>query len=194
MIWVSGLEELTLPGPQLAVYARAVREATERGQATFALYGGFFHVLLGGFGLGGASHGIGYGEYRSWLELPRSGPPPARYYLRRVHRYVSQELAYQLYLRDRALVECDCLECEGQPPIGLDYHALMKHSVWSRADEVAAWAGLAPREAAERLEGEYRAFATDLDRARLPAFLRPQVSGMWSHVSQWVDAIRSAAR
>ena len=133
VVWVSGLEELMLPADELAIYGRAIRAAAERGQDTFALYGGFFHVLLGGVGLRGASHGIGYGEYRTWIELPQSGPPPARYYLRRVHRYVSQELAYQLYLRDRSLVECNCNECQGQPPIALDYHALMKHSVWARA-------------------------------------------------------------
>ncbi|MCW3047312.1 MAG: hypothetical protein JWO74_1596 [Solirubrobacterales bacterium] len=193
VIWVSGLEELVLPADQLATYARTVRAAAERGQQTFALYGGFFHVLLGGLGLRGASHGIGYGEYRSWIELPTSGPPPARYYLRRVHRYVSQELAYQLYMRDRTLVECNCDECNGQPPIALDYHELMKHSVRARAEEIEAWSRLDPITAAELLETEHTAWERVVPNLGLPPFLRPQAERSYEHLLRWAHALRLAA-
>jgi hypothetical protein len=190
VLWVSRLEELTLPGGELATYARAIQSATERGQDTFALYGGFFHVLLAGFGLKGSSHGIGYGEYREWTELPQSGPPPARYYLRRVHRYVSQELAYQLYLVDRSLVECDCAECDGRPPIALDYHALMKHSVRARAEEIERWTQFDPATSADLLETEHEAFSRSLTRLRLPPFLRPQAERSYEHLPRWVEALR----
>jgi hypothetical protein len=193
VIWVSGLEELALPPAELAVYAKALASARDRNQQTFALYGGFFHVLMGGFGLRGASHGIGYGEYRSWLELPQSGPPPARYYLRRVHRYVSQELAYQLYMRDRTLVECDCAECNGQPPIALDYHALMKHSVRARAAEIKSWSGLDPITAADILDDEHAAWDRVVPNLRLPPFLRPQAERSYEHLPRWVEALRRAA-
>jgi hypothetical protein len=192
-IWVSGLEELMLPADQLAIYARAILTAAQRGQQTFALYGGFFHVLLGGLGLGGASHGIGYGEYRAWVELPTSGPPPARYYLRRLHRYVSQELAYQLYLRDRTLVECNCAECDGQPPIALDYHELMKHSVRARAEEIEAWGQLDCITAAELLEAEHSAWERVVPSLRLPPFLRPQAERSFEHLVRWARALRLAA-
>lgn len=190
VVWASGLEELTLSATDLATYARAIRRASDRGQATFALYGGFFHVLLGGLGLRGASHGIGYGEYRTWLELPQSGPPPARYYLRRVHRYVSQELAYQLYIRDRSLVECSCAECDGLPPIALDYHALMRHSVRVRAEEINHWSQLAPGDAADLLETEYEAFGRAIRRLSLPPFLAPQADRSYDHLARWVEALR----
>jgi hypothetical protein len=192
VVWVSRLEELTLSGDELATYARAIQSGTERGQDTFALYGGFFHVLLGGFGLKGASHGIGYGEYREWTELPQSGPPPARYYLRRLHRYVSQELAYQLYLGDRSLAECDCDECGGRPPIALDYHELMKHSVRARAEEIARWTQFSPATAADLLETEHELFRDAVARLRLPPFLRPQAERSYDHLPRWVEALRNA--
>lgn len=192
-IWVSGLEELAVAPNELAIYARAVYTAAQRGQQTFALYGGFFHVLLGSLGLRGASHGIGYGEYRAWIELPTSGPPPARYYLRRLHRYVSQELAYQLYLRDRTLVECNCDECNGQPPIALDYHELMKHSVRARAEEIEAWSPLEPVAAAELLEAEHAAWERVVPNLRLPPFLRPQAERSYDHLPRWSRALRLAA-
>ena len=192
VIWVSGLEELMLPADQLATYARGVRTAADRGQQTFALYGGFFHVLLGGLGLRGASHGIGYGEYRAWIELPTSGPPPARYYLRRLHRYVSQELAYQLFLRDRTLVECNCAECNGQPPISLDYHELMKHSVRARQEEIDTWSQLDPITAAEVLEDEHAAWERVVPNLRLPPFLRPQAERSYEHLPRWAEALRLA--
>jgi hypothetical protein len=189
-VWVSGLEELMLPAADLETYAQAIADASGRGQLPFALYGGFFHVLLGGVGLVGASHGIGFGEYRNWLELPESGPPPARYYLRRVHRYVSQELAYQLYLRDRSLVECDCAECRGQPPIALDYHSLMRHSVRVRSAEIAAWSGLDPVTAADALEEEHQSFSRTIRGLRLPPFLGPQADRSYDHLPRWAEALR----
>jgi hypothetical protein len=192
VIWVSGLEELMLPARDLATYARAVRAATNSGHETFALYGGFFHVLLSGFGLRGASHGIGYGEYRAWTELPQSGPPPPRYYLRRVHRYVSQELAYALYLGDRSLAECECAECRGRPPIALDYHSLMKHSVRARAEEIRRWTQFDPATAADLLETEHETFRRAVGRIRLPAFLRQSAERSYDHLPRWVEALRNA--
>src|SRR5207244_3121757 len=124
-----------------------------RGQNLFGLYGGFFSVLLAGIGLDGSCHGIGYGEYRHWPELPRSGPPPARYYLPRVHRYVSQDLAYELWRRNESLTACHCAICNGGPPL-LDYHDLMKHSVLVRQSEIDSWSDLRMTDAAERLEVE----------------------------------------
>ena len=99
IVWVSGLEELEVLPSQLADYGRSVQAATQRGQSCFALYGGFFSVILAAMGLKGACHGIGYGEHRSWPELHQSGPPPSRYYAPRFHRYIGQDLAYQLWSR-----------------------------------------------------------------------------------------------
>jgi hypothetical protein len=115
------------------VYLRVLHPYTVGSAANqklpFALYGGFFSVMAGTVGLVGSSHGIGYGEYRAWPELPRSGPPPARYYLRQLHRYIAQEDAQRLWMADRNLASCPCNQCMGRAPIELEYHDLMRHSV-----------------------------------------------------------------
>jgi hypothetical protein len=188
-IWVSGLNELETTSQRLALYAQTIRNAREAGTKTFALYGGFFSVLLGSFGLSGSSHGIGYGEYRSWLELPQSGPPPARYYLPRAHRYVSQELAHQMWLADRDLAACGCEDCEGESPIFLEYQALMRHSVRRRAIEVAEWAGLEPGDCFDRLRREHASYTRDLEGVDLPQFWRRAADRTADAMDSWVLAL-----
>jgi hypothetical protein len=192
-IWVSGLDELTTSAFTLAEYADAIGKATERGQALFALYGGFFSVLLSSKGLRGVSHGIGFGESRVWIELPTSGPPPPRYYLRQVHRYVPQELAYQLWLKDRALARCECSECRGGSPIELEYHSLMKHSVLCRSQEIGAWVGLTEKEMAHRLDREEHDFRTRLEAIQLPDQARAAAVKSYSHLAVWSEALRMQA-
>ena len=75
-VWISGLNELDSSAADLALYAEIIHNACRQGHRIFALYGGFFAVLLASLGLSGVAHGIGYGEHREWRELPRSGPPP----------------------------------------------------------------------------------------------------------------------
>jgi hypothetical protein len=188
VVWISGLHELELPPEELAQYGLALRAARARDQSCFALYGGFFSVLLASSGLDGASHGIGYGEHRTWLELPRSGPPPARFYLPRVHRYIGQDLAYQLWSRNPELTHCACAVCNGGPPV-LKYHELMKHSVLVRQREIDDWGGLAPRAAAERLRHERVAFLEDLRAARLPMPVRTAAARTHAHLDGWAEAL-----
>ena len=88
VIWVSGLDEMRSGALELAQYAKTIRRMSAASKRSFALYGGFFAVILQNLGLGGASHGIGFGEYRDWVELPQSGMPPARYYVPQIHRYL----------------------------------------------------------------------------------------------------------
>jgi hypothetical protein len=191
-VWVSALEELTSPERSLAAYLQAIATATDSGKELFALYGGFFSVLASAAGLVGACHGIGYGEYRNWIELPQSGPPPARYYLPQVHRYVSQELAYQLWLEDRALAECDCAQCEGQPPIALEYHSLMKHSVHCRSAEIDEWVGLAPAAMVARLTDERTGFLRRLHRTDLSDYTIASGERSAAHLSVWEQALTEA--
>ena len=127
-VWVSGLDELGSDPTLLRDYAWAIQEVSGDIEM-FALYGGFFSVLLSAVGLRGSCHGIGFGESRAYPELQRSGPPPSRYYMPTLHRYVLPDLAYQLWLHDPKLAECSCRVCDGMPPMELDYHSLMMHSV-----------------------------------------------------------------
>lgn len=108
--------------------------------------------------------------------------------------FVSQELAYQLYLGDRSLAECDCAECNGQPPIALDYHALMRHSVRVRSDEIDQWSSVAPRDAADRLESEHAAFSRAVGSLRLPPFLVSQADRSYDHLPRWCRRSASCSR
>lgn len=186
-IWVSGLDELVLPVSVLRDYADSVRVAVERGKRLFALYGGFFSVLLASVGLGGSCHGIGYGEYRDWLELPQSGPPPARYYLPRLHRYVSVEHVLQLWFADASLASCSCDVCEEQPPVDLDYHSLMMHSVWCRAREIEEWSGTSTTQIATRLRQEQDEFLSLLSRSRASELVKREATRNAQHLYIWIS-------
>lgn len=188
-IWVSGLEELTADSSELANYGQTVSDASDDGMELFALYGGFFSVLLQNVGLSGSSHGIGFGEYRQWVELPSSGPPPARYYLPQLHRYVQPDEATQLYFADRRLAECGCVECESEPPIALDYHALMRHSVRCRATEIQEWSDLGVSGAAQRLDEEYAEFRQVLHSCGLPDIAVNRIEQRGAHIPRWVHAL-----
>jgi len=189
LIWVSGLEELGSDSTELLAYGEAIREAESRGQACFAMYGGFFSVMLGSLGLRGACHGIGYGEHRNWPELQQSGPPPARYYAPRFHRYIGQDLAYQLWSLDANLTSCECDICKGRPPL-LDYHDLMKHSVLARQAEIERWSALNLGEAVTLLAQESESLEADIRAAGLPTPLIGPTERATRHLVRWIAALR----
>jgi hypothetical protein len=190
VVWVSHLDEFSLPSPMLADYARAI-QAASADKRIFALYGGFFSVLLSSVGLGGSCHGIGFGEYRDWLELPQSGPPPARYYLPMLHRYVSPELAFQLWVADNDLAGCDCDACDGQPPVELDYHSLMTHSVICRTKEIDEWVGLDTGAIVARLTEERKDFLAKLYRSNTSDLIKTEANRNTQHLQAWIDAFAS---
>jgi hypothetical protein len=189
VVWVSDLDEHNTTGDELLAYRRAVENAVGRGHEPFALYGGFFSVLLGVVGLCGASHGVGFSEHRSWRELPKSGAPPARYYLRRAHRYVSQDLAQVLYNVATDITECPCPHCDQRPPIALDYHELMKHSVWCRDEEIRTWFGTDRHAAARILRDEFDGLTRQLSAARLVPRIRERALGAIQHLPEWATAL-----
>jgi hypothetical protein len=191
VVWVSDLNELDSDSYDLSEYGRALQDASQRGVELFALYGGFFSVLLSSTGLIGSCHGIGFGESRSWIELPQSGQPPARYYLRRFHRYVSVEFAYQLWRNDRSLAECPCPECSGIPPVALEYHNLMKHSVYARAEEVNQWAGRDLAESTTALRQEWQELRGQIEV--LPPLQLQQSERASAHIPVWIRALRHLA-
>lgn len=191
MVWVSGLNELDASADDLGVYSRTIAHSTRQGKALACLYGGFFSVLLGCTGLSGSSHGVGFGENRQWRELPQSGPPPARYYVPAVHRYIGQEDADELFGIDSDLIGCDCGICGGQPPLTLDYHDLMKHSVLCRSREIAEWASLSPAAAADRLYLEWEQADQRLrEIGTMATTLPPRVLNIADHLPRWVSALR----
>jgi hypothetical protein len=192
-IWVSALDELTKPAGELAEYARAIRSGAGSGKFLFALYGGFFSVLLQNIGLSGSSHGVGYGEQRDWVELPESGPPPQRYYVPQLHRYMQPDRATQLLFADQRLAICECEECEGVPPIALDYHALMKHSVRCRSMEIDSWSGMTVEDMARRLDHETTEYRQVLHASGLGGIVVDSVERQMRHLDEWQRALTMLA-
>ena len=189
-IWVSGLDEREAAPEELASYLGAIADSRERGIRAFALYGGFFAVVAGRVGLSGACHGIGFGEHRDWPELPRSGPAPPRFYLPKIHRYVSQEDAQRLHNAAPRLARCECEHCGGREPIELEYHDLMKHSVACRAVEIEELSLVDLQIAADWLESELAEFLDGLAAADTTDLLWSRMSRASEHLNRWVSAIR----
>lgn len=193
VVWVSDLHELESTVEELAAYLGAIHAATSRGQRIAAAYGGFFAVLASTVGLAGLSHGIGYGEHRAWLELPQSGPPPARYYIPALHRYVQQDLAQTIWERARSLGACSCDVCRGRPPVLLDYHELMQHSVLARRAEIEEWADRDPTTAISRLRDETAEAHNQLEAVVGGALLSSRVEALGAHLFRWLRALEIAA-
>ena len=191
VVWVSGLDEHNAALDELIGYRTAIENAGVRGQEIFALYGGFFSVLLGTVGLRGAAHGVGFSEHRFWRELPESGAPPARYYLPRAHRYVTQGLAQILWERNPALTVCSCPHCDGRAPVQLDYHELMKHSVYCRAEEIEHWCGIHLDEASARLLAEHTSLSAEVQRLGLVPRLLDRAMSALAHLPTWARALGS---
>lgn len=190
--WVSRLDELSLgpePTDELARYGMAIRSAAERGQTIFALYGGFFSVILGRYGLLGSSHGVGYGEHRDHVELPSSGAPPARYYVPRLHRYVGVDVAATLWSEAPELVACGCVECSGRSPASLDYHELMRHSVRARKSEIESWTLMTTEDVIATLLADFKDFQRTIDDLVIPRGIRRRAEGVYQHLMKWVQVL-----
>lgn len=188
-IWVSRLDELKVSPGELVDYGSAIALLHGSERRSFALYGGFFAVLLSAIGLGGHSHGIGYGENRHWEELPKSGPPPARYYLPTVHRYVRQEDAERLWRTDRALVAGH----SDASPASLTYHELMVHSVKSRVEELNAFCKLRLDDSIRYLDDQARDFRERVTLSGDPLLIR-KLGQMTEHLPRWLRALRQLAK
>jgi hypothetical protein len=194
VIWVDNLNELQVDHAgmdRLTAYGRAIRNAAVAGKSMFALYGGYFAVTLNSVGLNGCSHGVGFGENRAYIELPNSGPPPARYYLPIVHKYISQDLAQYLSLYAPALLDCDCGECLLGPPGDLDYHSLMKHSVHARAAEIRGAVGKTPEDLAQELTDSAGFIARTLSSVAFPKNLDRQAQTLFNHLDPWAACLRA---
>ncbi|MDO8184679.1 hypothetical protein Q5424_04940 [Conexibacter sp. JD483] len=190
VLWASGLDEHNVEPAKLVAYRDAIVNAAAQGHAPFGLYGGFFSVLLGTFGLRGSSHGVGFSEHRAWEELPSAGAAPARYYLRRAHRYVMQDLAQQLHEASPDLTSCPCPHCNDRAPFELDYHELMKHSVWCRAEEIAVWAAMDTATAADALQNEFQALTIEINQAQgIAPATKKKARRSIEHLPRWVAAL-----
>lgn len=92
-------KEHDAPAEELAAYKRAVQLASSEQLAPYMLFGGYFSMLMGYFGLEGFANGVGYGEWRD-SGYHKGGTAISRIYLLKLHRYVDPPTA-------QALIACD---------------------------------------------------------------------------------------
>lgn len=184
--WVSGLDEFKVTSEaELIAYGHALQASQSRGQAVFALYGGFLSVLFSRYGLNGSSHGIGFGEHRDWVELPSSGAPPARYYVPKLHKYIGVDVADTIWRQFPSLIACDCDECGGRSPNSLDYHGLMKHSVRARSVEIETWLPRTTNEVIDQLNQDSQSFKSAISELVAPSKVIRRAEESYAHLNMW---------
>ncbi len=192
VIWVSGLDEYRSDFKTLTEYARAISSANARAVRPFALYGGYFAVLLGHLGLRGASHGVGFGDHRDWVELPSSGAPQARFYVFALHRYVPVDLAVALWRVAPELIVDARFEDSKVSPGSLDYHALMKHSLAMRAAEIEFVKTKTTDDLARELRAASAAFASATANLEVPQSMQRRADELYGHLGVWAAVLEVA--
>ena len=134
--WIPGFDERRISPAELRIVKESVSELSNSYELV-NLYGGYFSILLGKFGLYGFNNGLGYSESRDWPTLDATGAAPARYYVRRLHAFMSTAVASTLIEHDAAFA-CECSVCGGTKrlPSQLGYHELKRHFALARAWEI----------------------------------------------------------
>lgn len=191
VIWVSGLDEYRSDYKTLLGYRRAVVAAGARRLQPFALYGGYFAVLLGHFGLHGASHGVGFGDHRDWIELPSSGAPQARFYVFALHRYVPVDLAVALWRISPELIVDPRYGNPEVSPGSLDYHSLMKHSLSMRAAEIDFVNERTLDELVTDLRAASGAFSSAIADLEVPRSMQRRADELHGHLGIWAAVLEA---
>jgi hypothetical protein len=132
--WVDRFDERAVSVEELIRMAEVVREHSGRLRLV-NLYGSYFSICLEYVGLWGFNNGLGYSESRDWPDLPTTGAPPARYYLPRLHVFVSPGLA-EFITREAPSLSCPCEICANRAPVSLSYPQLKQHFALARKREI----------------------------------------------------------
>jgi hypothetical protein len=132
--WVDRFDERDVGTEALTRLAQIVAAHSPRLEL-INLYGGFFSICLGYVGLWGFNNGLGYSESRDWPDLPATGAAPARYYMPRLHGFVSPGLG-EFISREAPSLACECEVCKSRSAVSLTYHQLKQHFALARKWEI----------------------------------------------------------
>lgn len=126
LLWATDFEEERATEGQIRGIQRLVQGLSQNGaKQVINMFGGYFSCLLADCGLTGVSHGLGYGERRDIIPVLGGGLPPAKYYLRAIHKQIriDQFAAIASQLNEDSFLQtvCDCVICRGLLRQGLDY-------------------------------------------------------------------------
>ncbi len=91
------------------------------------------------------------------------------------------------------LSRCGCPACKDEPPAFLEYHDLMRHSVYCREREIAEWSTISAALAAERLEMEQRNFRDALGKSALPDIVKEDAAEAARHLPRWIKVLKNAS-
>ena len=153
--WVTDFDERRVSEEMLRKVRNAVSAQSEN-RKLVNLYGGYFSICLGKFGLFGFNNGLGYSESRNWPELAGTGAAPARYYVPALHAFLTKERATRLFEID-SYFHCRCVECVGRPdaPRTLEYQGLKRHFALTRQQEMSTCEQLSINELVMDLQESY---------------------------------------
>ncbi|WP_315636985.1 MULTISPECIES: hypothetical protein [Microbacterium] len=194
VVWVSDLDEMKPENFQrLVAYATAIRTLREHDVTPFALYGGYFSVMLRSLGLAGASHGVGFSESRDHVELKTSGAAPARFYVSRLHRFVNRDLAAELWRRRPSLIDCDYPGYVSRDPLDFDYHGLMQHSVHARQHEIRQSATRSTSDYISELRSGRASYIAELEGLPLPPGLIKRARDLSLPLDVWANVLEAAS-
>lgn len=158
-IWIEGLDERDAEITDLTKYASFVKEASEKGFIIRNLYGTYFSIMLGKYGLAGMTNGIFYGEYKS-IKAKVGGVPPVRYYLRKVHQFFILPEAIALITKFSGLLDVandKVMRLIGRDPQNIllfekNHSAAQTHFIYSREKEIEEVDSQTPIKLVEELE------------------------------------------
>lgn len=139
LVWIDNFNETTESPESLSAFVDFLNKLSPIAPV-INLYGGYFSVVLGRYGivpnLVGVSHGLEYGETRSVVPVG-GGLPIAKFYLPSLHLRLPSRDAYRAVREYGALSDkkvfykeiCDCKECQGiikKPDVDFDLYLKSK--------------------------------------------------------------------
>lgn len=139
LLWVddfSGYRDLRV----LRIVKKFLKSLAEVGKDVIMLYGDYFSILLGYFGLKGFSCGICYGEHKSAdQDLDVEGAIPPRYYIELIKKKVQIETEIRRIDIPKEFPDflCSCAICQRKSdPVMLDDFESKEHFLIVRANEI----------------------------------------------------------
>jgi hypothetical protein len=196
-IWIDDFPQTQAAVDEILALRRLVRELTQRGATSRALYGGYLMALMKHEGLSGISHGILYTEHKNYRATPGSGAPPERYYIPKFHEFRSLSQT-DLILHKHPELICGCSVCRsvigGDPDNIIHFHGrrelLQRHFIFARQAELDALDGATNSGSATELRNTAANYHKTV--ARLPnpdsIKLNARMRGL-DHLNVWASAL-----
>lgn len=186
-LWVNGFEERQVAQDELLRFAQAV-DSFSGDRRWINMYGGFFSIALATAGLWGFNNGLGYSEARFWPQLEATGGAPQRYYIPRLHTYVSVANAHLLFDVEPWFFEPVIEERDNDTPIAaLSYHELKKDFALARRWEVEGSSEMSADDIAAMLDEANDRYQSITSGPRIPARLQIDTT----YLERWRDVLRS---